>query len=110
MYEINPQDLIITTYSVTLNGGFIHRPESGIKIYHKPTQLEVAIDKHRSQHRNTGLCIKILQDLLTDFTEGDIVVTRKGVGEITDFDHDSVTCKLEDGRGFTDFDDRVFHT
>ncbi len=108
--KINPQDVIITNYPVTLNRGFIHRPDSGVKIYHKPSGLEVAWDKERSQHKNKSFCLTVLEDLLTEFNKGDIVITRYGIGEITTIADMDCCFVIEDGTGRYSMFETIAHT
>ena len=111
MTEIKPEDLIITTYVEPKQGGMhVYQPDSGVKVYHKPSEITVKCDDHRSQHKNKNECIVILKDLLTPFTEGDIVVTEYGLGEVLYFDFDSCWFKLEDGVEHCVFTDQLFHT
>ena len=114
MTEIKPEDLIITVYPTHPQGrGGMwcgHQHESGIQVYHKPRGITVKCDDHRSQHKNKNDCIVILKDLLTPFTEGDIVVTEYGLGEVLYFDFDSCWFKLEDGVEHCVFTDQLFHT
>ncbi len=110
MYKIDPQDLTITTYVSKVAGNYSYNAKSGVKVCHEPTQLEVSIDKRRSQYGNQGLCIKILQDLLTDFKEGDIVVTQYGIGEITTSSEEDCCFAVEDGTGRYSRFEEIAHT
>lgn len=110
MTQIKPEDLIIQTYSEQPLSSWVAHTDKGIKLYHKPSGIEVAMDNHRSQHKNRNEAIVILRDLLTEFKEGDIVVTEYGIGEVLYFDFDSCWFKLEDGEEHCVFTDQLFHT
>lgn len=99
MIEIKPQDLIITTYSEQRQGGWAIGNDQGIKLYHKPSGIEVCSSSHRSQHRNKDECVTILKDLLTPFKEGDIIVSESGIGEITKCVEDACFFVVEDETG-----------
>lgn len=81
LVELLPEDLIVQHLLPANIGGWSIGVSKGIKVYHKPSGLEVSYDKHSSQHRNRKECTLILQDLLTKFDAGDIVYTSLGLGE-----------------------------
>ena len=99
MIEIKPEDLIINTMSEVTKGGWFIGTLTGIRLYHKPSGIEVCLDKHRSQHKNKNECIIILKDLLTPFKEGDIIVSESGIGEITKCVEDACFFVVEDETG-----------
>lgn len=96
--EIKPEDLIIQNFPHPV-GGFCHNVEKGVTVHHKPTNTTIDVDRHRSQHRNKNECIIILQDLLTEFKVGDIVVTPKGICEVFDIGEvNDIYCVDEEGK------------
>ena len=112
MTEIKPEDLIITVYPTHPQGrGGMwcgHQHESGIQVYHKPSEITVKCDDHRSQHKNKNECIVILKDLLTPFYIGDIIFTSTGIGEVLDEYSDSwFICKNNE---YTLHTDEMGHT
>ena len=84
MIEIKPQDIIIMHMQPENLGGWSVGVSKGITLYHKPSDTTISIDRYRSQHRNKSACLEVLQDLLTPFKDGDIIVTEYGIEEITE--------------------------
>ncbi len=111
--KIKPEDIIITAGNVPY-GGFLLSNNSSITVHHKPSNLSVTWDKERSQHKNKNICLTILEDLLTEFKEGDIVVTREGIGEVEvtypKREGTWVTYVLEDGSTPFSLDEQIAHT
>jgi len=85
--NIKPEDLIITTYvkpQTSQGGMWCQLHEAVVQVHHKPSNITVKFENHRSQHRNKNEAMVILEDLLTEFKIGDIVVTEGGIEEIFD--------------------------
>ena len=81
MIELRPEDLIISVYKQAGQGGMhTAKLETGVRVFHKPSGLDISCEKHRSQHRNRNECLTIIQDLLTPFEEGDIIYTNYSEG------------------------------
>jgi len=97
--NINPEDLIVTTYvkpQTSQGGMWCQLHEAGVQVHHKPSNITVKFENHRSQHRNKNEAMVILEDLLTPFKEGDIVVTEEGLGEVgNQFGKGSVFIKTD---------------
>lgn len=84
--------------------------ETGVRVFHKPSNLDISVDLHRSQHKNKDACINIIKDLLTDVTEGDIVYSDGKVAMIIDKGFNVCTVEYEDGKKQTKYIDHVAHT
>ena len=70
------EDLIITAWESGRLGRFTISSMSsnmlrGVKIYHKPTGIEVTEDRERSQHKNKDIAINRLREKLQDMTKHD---------------------------------------
>lgn len=115
MYElIKPCDLIVSIIPDKNKGSWSFRTPVGISIYHKPSDISVNVDKHRSQHKNKHEALIILKDLLTEFSKGDIIVTECGIGEVRSVfkcdDRVAVSYLNEEGYLDYDFTDNVAHS
>ena len=109
MIEIKPQDIIIQTYPLHTQGGMhVARQDVGIKLYHKPSGIEISCERHRSQHKNKNECVIILQDLLTPFEECDIVYTNNGEGLIESINR--VCVVAYEGYSKVQYLDHIGHT
>ena len=64
MKDLNPDDLVIQTYSSKPKGGWSLRPDDGIKITHVPSGLVAFSDSERSQHRNKNIAMQELREKL----------------------------------------------
>jgi protein subunit release factor A len=60
--EIKPEDLIISTFNTS--GSSWVSNNSGVRIYHKPTGIEVTCEDHKGQHRNRAVCQRMLEEEL----------------------------------------------
>jgi len=49
--KLKPEDVIVETYS-TQKGGFVLKPDNGVRLIHKPTGIVMQCASERSQHRN----------------------------------------------------------
>jgi peptide chain release factor 2 len=60
--EINPADLRIDTYRSSGPGGQnVNKVESAVRMTHIPTNIVVASQQDRSQHRNREICLQMLK-------------------------------------------------
>lgn len=84
MITLKPEEVLVSNWEGEKpNGGmWVHQPPKGVIVHHKPTNTEVRIDKHKSQHKNKHEAFTILRDLLTPFEKGDEIITPNGVGEV----------------------------
>ena len=57
----------------------MYQPTTRVKGYHKPSGIEVEIDRYRSQHKNKDEALNIIRDMVTEFKAGDIIVKRDGI-------------------------------
>lgn len=78
LVELSVEDSIVET--LPTDSGFVCKAPTGIRVHHKPTNLVITYDKCNSGYSNRAKAFLILRDLLTEFTEGDIVYTDKGEG------------------------------
>lgn len=67
MYEIDPKDLRIDSYTSKPTGSWKVGMMTGIKITHLPSGIEVCVDSERSQYKNRNLAIQDLKEKLKDF-------------------------------------------
>lgn len=59
---INPADLRIDTYRAQGAGGqHVNKTESAVRITHLPTNIAVASQQDKSQHRNRDICMRMLK-------------------------------------------------
>lgn len=108
--EIEPKDIIVQLYPHKMTGWGVGSPK-GISIYHKPSDLTITIDKHRSQHKNKNEALIILEDFVTPFSISDIIVSEYGIGEISQIDENHGCCfVLEDGTGRYSSFEEISHT
>lgn len=59
--DINPADLSISTFS-TAKGGFAIPNNNGVRVFHKPTRVEVECSSERSQHANRAKAVEMLKE------------------------------------------------
>jgi protein subunit release factor A len=60
--ELKPQDILVSVFSTTDSAWVVNT--SGVRLYHKPTQIEVSCTTHKSQHRNRLECMRLLEEEL----------------------------------------------
>ena len=109
MYQIKPEDLEI---NIVPRGTWVV-DNSAISVLHIPSKIKVTCDDHRSQHKNRNDCITILQDLLTPFKQGDIVLTQEGLAELQTVDEkplEGVYYTTEDSDLLYSTLNRIAHT
>ena len=101
MYKINIEDIIIKHYPEPNCSGFVSNVHEGASVYHKPSGIEIKCESKHSHHQNKTLCLKILQDKLTEVNSGDMIVTKDGLAEV-DFVHyrsSTMFCYFSDETG-----------
>ena len=109
--EIDPKDLIVQHLPPKNAGGWNIGNSTGVRLYHKPSDITIEMDVHRSQHRNKHEALTVLRDLLTEFKEGDVIVYGKDhIGEVVDVEDDGCSYKTEDGVEVYDFFEYIAHT
>lgn len=63
--ELKPEDIIISMFRAdNSGGGFVYRPETGVRIHHKPTGITVEESGDRSAHRNKVNAFARLEELV----------------------------------------------
>lgn len=60
--SLEPKDLLINPYN-TSKSGWVENYK-GIRLYHKPTGIEIVCEKYNSQHRNKAECLRLLEEEL----------------------------------------------
>lgn len=72
--EISINELHITTFKGKHNskGSWSTETPLGVKIVHLPTGYVVECDDFKSQHKNRGVCIEALKELLEELREFEV--------------------------------------
>ena len=65
--EIKPQDLVITTFNTS--GSSWVTNDGGVRIYHKPTGIDVYSSTEKTQHLNRNKCLATLEEELCYYKE-----------------------------------------
>ncbi len=76
--KLKPEDVIVETYS-TQKGGFVLKPDNGVRLIHKPTGIVVQCASERSQHRNRDQAWRDLERYLYE-TRPQPAAQRQWVG------------------------------
>ena len=62
---LNPQDILINTYSEIHGGHLVPVADTGVTVKHLPTGIAVSCNKERSAHANRALAMLRLRFILT---------------------------------------------
>ncbi len=63
---IPPEDLEVSLYNPRPPGGQHVGTPTGVKVVHLPTGLIAICQNSRSQHRNRGVAVRMIEAALTD--------------------------------------------
>lgn len=69
--NLEPEDLVIDSWSGERQGGWATTPPKGVRIVHRPTGAMVMCDTDRSQHKNRVEALHML-----NMKVGDIMTSR----------------------------------
>ena len=75
MITYNEADLDIKFISVNLLGDYV---PSTVSVYHEASGNTIRVSKHTTHEENKEEAILILHDLLTPFSDGDSIYTKRG--------------------------------
>lgn len=74
--SLKPEDLVVSTFSTT-KGGFAVLNTNGVRLFHKPTHIEVECSSERSQHANNAKAREMLRKEIAKDAEGLPVQKKK---------------------------------